>query len=430
MKIKHLPLIIALVGLIVLTASVLSPNGAPPAKTGSPGDGSNCTECHGGTATTTAGLITSNIPSGGYVPGTTYQITATNTLTGAGKYGFEVSPQNTAGTLLGTLIAGSGSQLVGSNKYVTHLSASTTTSAWTFGWVAPASGTGAVTFYGAFAKGKPGPVTKSTLVVQEAVASPGAAGPITGPASVCKNSSATYSVGTIAGATSYVWTAPAGATISSGQGSTSVSILFGASAVSGGVAVYGSNTAGNGTPSQLAVTVNSAPAAPAIPDGPSQVNLQNTTTSNFSTAAVATSYTWQISPANAGTIAGVTANATVTWNSAFQGVAEIKVRGSNSCGDGEWSASKVVQVINTTGIDNSTSGINILTETGGQISIEMNTESAQANVMILDLSGRLIAKTTIPGKGTQVINKNLNTGIYIVMVNAGSSVLKKKIFIN
>lgn len=430
MILKPLPLILALVGTVVLTASVLTPNGAPPAKTGSPGDGSNCTECHGGTATTTAGLITSNIPASGYVPGTTYQITATNTLTGTGKYGFEVSPQNVTGTLLGTLIAGSGNQLVGNNKYVTHLSASTTTNTWTFSWVAPASGTGPVTFYGAFAKGKPGPVTKSTLVVQEAAAAPGPAGPITGPNSVCKNTTQSYTVGNIAGATSYVWTAPSGATISSGQGTTSVSILFGSSAVSGGISVYGSNGSGNGAPSELPVTVNSVPAAPAMPEGPSQVNLQNTATSNYTTTGTAASFSWQISPAAAGTISGTTANALVTWNMSFQGVAEIKARGFNACGESDWSASKLVQVINTTGFENSTSAIRIFSESAGRISIEMNTESVVANVMILDLSGRIVANTSIPGKGQHQIDKFLKTGIYIVAVEAGTTVERKKIFIH
>ena len=90
----------------------MNPNGVPAGMTGSPGDGDNCTSCHGGTATTTASLITSNIPASGYIPGATYTITATNSLTGSGKMGFEVSPQNAAGDLLGTLTAGPGSNLV------------------------------------------------------------------------------------------------------------------------------------------------------------------------------------------------------------------------------------------------------------------------------------------------------------------------------
>lgn len=159
----------------------MNPNGAPAGMTGSPGDGDNCTSCHGGTATTTASLITSNIPASGYIPGTTYTITATNSLTGSGKMGFEVSPQNAAGDLLGTLTAGPGSKLIGGGKYVTHSNANSTTNSWTFSWTAPVAGTGTVTFYGAFARNKPGPVTLSSLIVQEAASLPGSAGPISGP---------------------------------------------------------------------------------------------------------------------------------------------------------------------------------------------------------------------------------------------------------
>lgn len=66
----------------ICISDLLSPahsnaGGAPIGKTGSPGDGSNCTGCHSGVATTSAGLITSNVPVTGYIPGNTYTITAT-----------------------------------------------------------------------------------------------------------------------------------------------------------------------------------------------------------------------------------------------------------------------------------------------------------------------------------------------------------------
>ena len=143
------------------------PGGAPAGYTGSPGDGQNCTKsgCHGGTAATVSGWITSNIPTAGYTAGTTYAITVT--VTGSGNHGFEVSPQNVTGTLLGTLIAGSGNKLVGSGKYVTHsASLNGNPQTWSFQWVAPATGTGTVTLYGAFCVTKSN--TKlSTLVVNE-----------------------------------------------------------------------------------------------------------------------------------------------------------------------------------------------------------------------------------------------------------------------
>ncbi|MEI7981876.1 MAG: choice-of-anchor V domain-containing protein [Bacteroidota bacterium] len=145
------------------------PSGAPAGNTGSPGDGQNCahSNCHSGTATTVAGLITSTVPAAGYTPGTAYTITVT--VSGSGNKGFEASPQNATGTLLGSLTAGSGSKLVGSNKYVTHTSGKNTNPAiWTFTWTAPAAGTGAVTMYGAMTINMS--VTKlSTLVIPENV---------------------------------------------------------------------------------------------------------------------------------------------------------------------------------------------------------------------------------------------------------------------
>jgi len=169
MKIKHLPWILSSAAIVMFSSfAFLYPGGAPAGYTGSPGDGADCSGCHGGTATTTAGLITSNIPASGYVAGHTYQITATNNIAGSGKYGFEVSPQNAAGTQLGTLVAGTGSQLLSGSKYVTHTNASSTVNSWTFSWIAPSVGTGPVTFYGAMARNYKGITTLSTLVVQEA----------------------------------------------------------------------------------------------------------------------------------------------------------------------------------------------------------------------------------------------------------------------
>jgi len=147
--------------------AISNPTGAPAGNTGSPSDGTTCAEsCHGGSAVTQAGLITSNIPTAGYTPGTTYTITAS--ISGTGNKGFQVSAQNTAGTELGSLIAGSGSKIV-DTKYITHSSAKSSTAAtWTFQWIAPVTGTGSVTFYGAFAITQ-STTNKSTLVVNEAV---------------------------------------------------------------------------------------------------------------------------------------------------------------------------------------------------------------------------------------------------------------------
>ncbi len=104
------------------------------------------------------GVITSNVPVAGYTPGATYTFTAIMTRAGHTRYGFEISPQSTSGTFLGTLIATDATNTklathfvgggVAVGKYITHKVSSADT--WSFDWTAPAAGTGNVTFYGAF----------------------------------------------------------------------------------------------------------------------------------------------------------------------------------------------------------------------------------------------------------------------------------------
>lgn len=176
------------------TISVIAyPSGSPAGYTGSPGDGQHCVSCHGGSAATVAGWITSNIPTAGYTAGTVYTITVT--VSGSGKKGFEVSPQNVTGTQLGILAAGTGSHLVGGTKYVTQNASGSTSSTviWTFTWTAPVAGTGDVTFYGAFCVGKSS--TKlSTLVVSENAVLPLSATASANPALVCAGQSSQLNV--------------------------------------------------------------------------------------------------------------------------------------------------------------------------------------------------------------------------------------------
>jgi hypothetical protein len=152
-------------GLFAFSDPFKNSSGAQPGHTGSPGDGKNCTFCHGGTAMAIDGVFSSNIPANGYAPGESYTITVTTS--GAPRKGFQVSPQDVSGNLLGTLTAGAGNKLVGANKYVTHSAGVTApTAEWSFTWTAPEAGTGKVVFYGAFVIGQPN-VRLSTMEAEE-----------------------------------------------------------------------------------------------------------------------------------------------------------------------------------------------------------------------------------------------------------------------
>jgi len=77
---------------------------------------------------------------------------------------------------------------------------------------------------------------------------PVAAGVITGTTPVCQGQTGViYSVSSITNATGYIWTLPAGATVTTGANTNSITVSFSAIAVSGNIAVQGSNSCGNGT---------------------------------------------------------------------------------------------------------------------------------------------------------------------------------------
>ena len=94
---------------------------------------------------------------------------------------------------------------------------------------------------------------------------PADAGTITGAASVCVNKTGVaYSVPAIANATTYLWTVPAGATITSGATTRNIVVSFGPAAGTGTVTVKGTNSCGNGAVSTLNVTMNAIPSAPVV----------------------------------------------------------------------------------------------------------------------------------------------------------------------
>ncbi|MDZ7366568.1 MAG: hypothetical protein ONB43_11950 [candidate division KSB1 bacterium] len=94
----------------------------------------------------------------------------------------------------------------------------------------------------------------------------GAAGAITGSSSVCANATGvSYSISAVSGATSYTWTVPAGASVASGQGTTSITVDWGAT--SGNVTVTPSNSCNTGTANSLAVTVNPLPTVFSVTGG-------------------------------------------------------------------------------------------------------------------------------------------------------------------
>lgn len=189
----------------------------------------------------------------------------------------------------------------------------------------------------------------------------GPAGPITGPAAVCAGSSGkVYSIAPITNATSYSWSVPAGATITAGAGTTTVTVTFGTT--TGNVSVYGTGPCGNGTPSDLSVTVNALP-VPSIA-GPA-VACQGSATNSYTTQTGMTGYTWTVSAGGTITAGAGTANVTVKWNT--PGSQSVSVTYTNAGGCAAAAPTTYAVTVNTAPVPTITGGTSHCANSGYHI---------------------------------------------------------------
>ncbi|MEI7491778.1 MAG: Omp28-related outer membrane protein [Bacteroidota bacterium] len=83
----------------------------------------------------------------------------------------------------------------------------------------------------------------------------------------------------------------------------------------------------------------SPPTTPGDPSGPGHVYTTITPTTDYMTTGgnYATTYSWRLNPAAAGTISGSNTTSLVTWDPNWVGTAKVSVQGVNTCGGGTFS---------------------------------------------------------------------------------------------
>jgi hypothetical protein len=252
-----------------------------------------------GGALTYNGLTVGTTPNGGF----TYSV-STNTQGQVNLIVGTACPVGAAGSITGSASVNAGANGV---TYSISSVSGATTYAWTVpsgATVASGQGTTSITInYSCAAASGNVQVTPSngtcnggSSSLSVTVTGVGAAGTITGSASVNAGASGVaYSISSVSGATSYTWTVPSGATIASGQGTTSITVNYACSASSGSVQVTPSNANGcSGTPANLAVTVTSVGAAGSISGLTSVAAGTNGVTYSISSVSGATTYAWTV----------------------------------------------------------------------------------------------------------------------------------------
>jgi len=156
---------------------------------------------------------------------------------------------------------------------------------------------------------------------------PAAPGAISGNTTFTPNATGeVYSIAAVANATSYEWTVPSDASITAGQGTTSITVNFGIEV--GNVSVRSVSGCGNSIFTDLYVSCT--PASPVFLSGNTRVECYATGEVYTVTAVpTATSYEWTV-PSDATIVSGQgTTSITVDFGSLDE---NITVRASNACG--------------------------------------------------------------------------------------------------
>ncbi|MCD6112862.1 MAG: hypothetical protein J7J86_06305, partial [Bacteroidales bacterium] len=147
----------------------------------------------------------------------------------------------------------------------------------------------------------------------------------------------------------------------------------------------------------LILSFDLLPAIPEKPQGPDTVDLAYTNTSEYfiNGAANATSYSWMLLPEEAGVLIPDSVQSTVNWNGGFSGIASLKVKALNNCGESMFSDSLNILVENTVGINKySNSNINIYPNpNNGSFNLKINSKKKDfINLKIFNSLGQIIVE--------------------------------------
>jgi hypothetical protein len=332
------------------------------------------------------------------------------------------------------------------------------TNATSYTWVAPANatlasaqgGTSMTINYGsAFVSGTlsvtavgcGGTSAAKTLSITK-LAVPATPGTISGAAAPCKNSTQTYSIAAVTGASSYTWALPTGVSFVAGsvQTGTSIQVVVASTFTSGTLSVKANNCAGSSANKTLALSGTAAPATPSTITGSTSVT-QNSTNNAYSVTAVAgLTYNWSVPAGCTITLGQGTSAIKVTWGT-VAGI--VSVTSTNACGTSV-ASTKAVSVKRSEEADadagitsarteetvetvetllTSTDALNAIAvypnPTTGEARITFSaTTSSKYSLNIVDLQGRVINSTSgaaIEGNNTIDINlSNCSNGVYMI----------------
>jgi hypothetical protein len=250
-------------------------------------------------------------------------------------------------------------------------------------------------------------------------------GPISGPSTICANTTNNFSIAPVSGGT-INWTVPPDATISSGQGTEQITVIWGLTA--GNVSVTTGNSCGISMPSNLYVATETIPAAAQSITGSDTV-CQGYGGYQFSIPAIsnATSYQWSL-PQGASISQGQGTNSIQVDFSGSAVSGSMTASGSNLCGTGPASSIDITVMVCTGITENQLLSQIIIypNPVHGLLNIAIRGAEKQLSLKITDLSGHLLYKKELANlsetEGHQIDVSGFAAGVYLVKLQNDSRV--------
>lgn len=184
---------------------------------------------------------------------------------------------------------------------------------------------------------------------------------------------------------------------------------------------------------ELEINVMPLPSAAGMISGDIQVCQDDINIYETPVIAEAASYEWILTPLNAGTVITTNNQCQITWSNTFAGAAILKVRGTNSCGNGGWSPDFTILVEDCTGVgENAPSDIKIYPNPGsGIIQIETGFEADEpVRVVVTNLTGNVVFDQLTSGNQLRIELKNVPAGSYFLKIEHQQHTVTKKIMIH
>lgn len=252
----------------------------------------------------------------------------------------------------------------------------------------------------------------STSTVSTALKStPSIPGTIKGPISNVCGATTTYYIASVLGATSYTWSVPVGATILSGQGTTSISVLWPSTSLSSqSICVTANNVCGNSLAKCL-TGISTLPLKPVKITGPLSVCAGQTNLTYSVTAELGVTYTWGV-PTGGSILSGQgTSTVTVKWGAAS---GSIRVTASNACGVQASKFQAVSVTCRTSDLINDEISL-FPNPNNGNATIDLGCEKSFI-VVVNDIIGRQLLQKEAFGDNYQLNLGNQPKGVYMVSV--------------